>query len=438
MLQLTEKLRNMSGGDSAAKQLLFLREKLAQKIKKSPSTRELELFARTCYLAGISAQDSLNLMDFHTSIALYVEGIMAAKSIKSNLLVSIGLLHLSNALRLIGKTKASLRLLEKAESLSDDPWISGRAGILQGRIAGTLGNHQLLELSMNKLTKALEKLNISDGQVNLSAKIEVEARALANLGSLDEAVELLITHLPLIDSGPMTWRTIAKITFAETLAYRGETQLAQQHIIEAISLARALGLDRQLKRARDCAKILNLDISGVNVSYALNLIKVLNNVEHGITNWRDYENIVTSILKYCFVPPLEHCNIQNKSWDGSDRIDITFRNTSPLLYFWRTMKERFDANIIICEVKNIKEIGNREINQLSSYLDNTKGRFGILIKRMPTTPGELRIIERRLRKGELILILCDNDLKEMIHLKIANSDPSSVLKEKYNVLLERY
>ena len=102
------------------------------------------------------------------------------------------------------------------------------------------------------------------------------------------------------------------------------------------------------------------------------------------------------------------------------------------------MLTRHQAVQVVFEVKNVKEIENDHFNQLAMYLSDLFGHLGFLVTRLE--PSE-RILTKALSiynsNQRVILILSDEDLKRMLHIRAHGENPSTLLNKKYVKLTRR-
>jgi tetratricopeptide (TPR) repeat protein len=436
LLVAAEELRDAGRSMQAARHLKHIEARLLRRIGERPQQSLLEMYAQACYLRGVSVADHSDLGDLWDAVGLYRKGLLASAETDSALLRSTGLLHLSKAYRLLGSYRLALRLSMLAEQISSRPWVSGRAGILEGRIAGILQDRSLLESSLAKVQRALDA-GVTGGQVNRLAFAEVEARARAALGDVDRAVEILLEATQQDERLPMTWRSIARVTLGELLAGLGEGTLASSVLSEAVSMTRALNLVRQSARALASASLLGITIDASAGARCRELAARIAEIPSGMADWASYQALVAAALIHLFVPPLSHPSVQAESWDRVDRPDLLLVNNAPL-GFWRMVRECHRARLVVCEIKNVTAVGNPEVNQLCSYFDDEKGRFGMLVKRTTATSNETRIAVRKYRRGDLPLILSDADMTEMLRARAVGRDPSVVLSERYAAFMAMY
>jgi hypothetical protein len=101
-------------------------------------------------------------------------------------------------------------------------------------------------------------------------------------------------------------------------------------------------------------------------------------------------------------------------------------------------KHQISAPYIIIECKNYEDnIGNPALDQLAGRFSNNRGVFGLLVYRKSSKEEEFFqncISHRRDRRNECIIPLNDNDIIEMLNLKLQNEDMNDLLRNKLQSL----
>ena len=106
--------------------------------------------------------------------------------------------------------------------------------------------------------------------------------------------------------------------------------------------------------------------------------------------------------------------------------------------FFTTIEKYFNSKYILFEYKNYDDlIGQGEIHSTEKYLYKTALRnVAIIITRRGINENGRRTIEGILREtGRLIIVLNDEDIKEMINLYNKNKEVSIILENKLDELL---
>lgn len=159
------------------------------------------------------------------------------------------------------------------------------------------------------------------------------------------------------------------------------------------------------------------------------LLENLLQIPPGRENWRQYEDICIEILNYVFIPPLLAPKIQSKSEDGLDRVDAIYPISSgdPI---WGRIQIQFKTRYVVAEFKNyINPPDQKAVESLSQYLYIPGLRsFGILCSRKKASDSALKARRRAwLDANKLIVLLCDQDMQEMLNLKANDQNPAQVI-----------
>jgi hypothetical protein len=181
--------------------------------------------------------------------------------------------------------------------------------------------------------------------------------------------------------------------------------------------------------------IINADNTGIT------LWNELNELLPGTNDATKYENRCIKILEFLFrntkEPNLTLWKKQLTTDDGLNRNDllckISYGNR-----FWTELAGDFNTRYIVFEFKNYTDpIGQREIFTTEKYLFLTALRsVSFIIARRGASENAIKAAKGALKEaGKLIVILDNNDLKEMVELKDKGSEPHSVLEKRIDELL---
>lgn len=167
---------------------------------------------------------------------------------------------------------------------------------------------------------------------------------------------------------------------------------------------------------------------------AKELLDRLDGLKAGEDYWREWEDLCIEILNYAFIPPLSIPKVQSRSEDGLDRRDAIYSighgHTS-----WDSIKAECRTRFAVAEFKNYTHApGQREVESIQQYLFTKAMRsFGILCSRQSPSESALKARRRAwLEFDKLIVLLSDEDLREIILAKSSGGDPSEVLDAHLN------
>lgn len=152
------------------------------------------------------------------------------------------------------------------------------------------------------------------------------------------------------------------------------------------------------------------------------LLGAVTSIRTGNETATEYENAAEALLTALFYPALLHPFKQHPIHQGRKRVDITYTNASQSGFFaW--LGQHYPSSMIFVECKNYgKEIGNPEVDQLSSRFGPNRGRVGILLCRSLADPETAlaRCRDTATDQRGFILILDDDRLAELVVERRAN------------------
>ena len=165
------------------------------------------------------------------------------------------------------------------------------------------------------------------------------------------------------------------------------------------------------------------------------VIEELKSIEPGNSDAKKYENTMLTILKALFCPPLTDPHTQVRTSDGREIIDITFQNSAES-GFWHDIKNRHNNFVIVFELKNMVDLANEEFNQISSRLDDKRGRFGVLISRDNDNLDLQRAYRKLNNQDQIILNITDREIIDMLQLIPLGDSPTDYISKIYRRFLE--
>lgn len=164
---------------------------------------------------------------------------------------------------------------------------------------------------------------------------------------------------------------------------------------------------------------------------AKSYINRLADLKPGKRDAKHYELLMEEILKFLFSKHLSDFLVQCRHHDGDEIWDIVAFNKSgdP---FWSTIRQQHNAGQILFELKNVRLLRSDSILQLADYLGDPLMHFGILVTRNPPHISAAKkarsVIDKR---KDIILILTDDDIIEMLRVKMNGDDPTPSLSHIY-------
>jgi hypothetical protein len=167
-------------------------------------------------------------------------------------------------------------------------------------------------------------------------------------------------------------------------------------------------------------------------SHAQELQRRLVQIRPGRADWPAYQKLCGEILDYLFCPPLSAPISERTNEAENNRRDFILPNYSNG-GFWAFLRDRYHADHIVVDAKNYTgEIKKAEVLQLANYLSlHGPGHFGIIVTRKGADSSAL--VTRREQwtvYSKLILVLDDEDIKQMLKAKEASEDPDLLIRQK--------
>jgi hypothetical protein len=162
------------------------------------------------------------------------------------------------------------------------------------------------------------------------------------------------------------------------------------------------------------------------------LRKRLEAIHPGRVQWPEYQKLCGEILDYLFCPPLATPISERTNEAETNRRDFILPNYANS-GFWAFLRGRYGADHVVVDAKNYTdEIKKTEVLQLANYLSlHGPGHFGIIITR--NGADNSAIVTRREQwtvYSKLILILNDEDIKQMLEAKGAPGEADLLIRQK--------
>lgn len=157
----------------------------------------------------------------------------------------------------------------------------------------------------------------------------------------------------------------------------------------------------------------------------------LKGIKKGKASWTQYEKTCEKILKYLFPNDLHGWHSQKRTDDGLNRYDYICR-VRPTTEFWKFVIDHLDSRYILFEFKNYSgKIKQGQILTTEKYLlERGLRRMAIIMTRVGAEPHAVAMTQGAMREhGKLMLIVDDEKVCEMLHMKERGEDPTDCLFE---------
>lgn len=157
----------------------------------------------------------------------------------------------------------------------------------------------------------------------------------------------------------------------------------------------------------------------------------LKGIKRGRSTWAQYEKTCEKILKYLFPNDLHGWHSQKRTDDGLNRYDYVCR-VRPTTEFWKFVIDHLDSRYILFEFKNYSgKIRQGQILTTEKYLlERGLRRVAIIMTRAGAEAHAIAMTQGAMREhGKLMLIVDDDKVCEMLHMKERGEDPTDCLFE---------
>lgn len=161
------------------------------------------------------------------------------------------------------------------------------------------------------------------------------------------------------------------------------------------------------------------------------LCQELKRIKKGKSSWSQYEKVCEKILKYLFANDLHGWHSQKRTDDGLNRYDYVCR-VRPTTEFWKFVIDHLDSRYVLFEFKNYSgKIKQGQILTTEKYLlERGLRRMAIIMTRVGAEPHAVLMTQGAMREhGKLMLIVNDEKICEMLHMKERGEDPTDCLFE---------
>jgi hypothetical protein len=165
---------------------------------------------------------------------------------------------------------------------------------------------------------------------------------------------------------------------------------------------------------------------------AVELLERLDAVKPGRAEWSIYQTLCGDMLDFLLCPPLSSPLGELPNSAKVNRRDFVLPNYATT-GFWEYMRAYYAGHYIVVDAKNYTgNVKKGEVLQLANYLSaHGAGLFGMIVCRngadrsAEVTRREQWVIHRK-----MIIIVNDDDLRQMMSLRTSDTDPSDLLRQK--------
>ena len=171
--------------------------------------------------------------------------------------------------------------------------------------------------------------------------------------------------------------------------------------------------------------------------YQNRLIQMENNLKTlpcGSPSAFDFEEIVGEMLKLCFYRWLHNVQPHQRDYEGRVVRDWIASNRAAD-GFWEMIRTRYDATQVVWECKNFEELTPECFHQMSYYLTNPIGRFGIIAFRGEIKKTYYGHLKRIAEDKKLILLLGQKDLLVFIRQARNGKIKEDHIQDRYDTIV---
>lgn len=157
----------------------------------------------------------------------------------------------------------------------------------------------------------------------------------------------------------------------------------------------------------------------------------LRSITKGKRSWAKYEKVCEKILRYLFPNDLHGWHAQMRTDDGLNRYDYVCR-VRPTTEFWKFVIDHLNSRYVLFEFKNYADrIKQGQILTTEKYLlEKGLRRMAIVMTRVGADSHAVVMTQGAMREhGKLMLIINDEKVCEMLHMKERGEDPTDCLFE---------
>lgn len=158
----------------------------------------------------------------------------------------------------------------------------------------------------------------------------------------------------------------------------------------------------------------------------------LRTIAPGKRGWSAYQQFCEEALDFLFRPPLEAPLSETSDAVRVNRRDFILPNYAGD-GFWSFMRTHYSADHVVVDAKNFTGLVTKTaVLQVTNYLSaRGAGLFGLIITRRGAERGALWTIrEQWVLYGKLVVVLVDNDMRQMLTARDAGDDPSITIRQK--------
>ena len=168
-------------------------------------------------------------------------------------------------------------------------------------------------------------------------------------------------------------------------------------------------------------------------------LALLQNHPTGPGGAKEFEKIVGDVIKLCFFRSLTNIQQSERTDDGSCIRDWVASNRA-IGGFWEMVRNKYGATQVVWECKNYENLKSDDFHQVQYYLNDTFGRFGIIVFRGNEIKNSylqhIRNVAQKNKAG-LILPLLQKDLEVFLRQAIKGAFKEGHIQDRFDSVIRK-
>lgn len=167
-------------------------------------------------------------------------------------------------------------------------------------------------------------------------------------------------------------------------------------------------------------------------------LDALKSLPRGRDHARAFEDLVGRIIQLCFFRALTNVQPRVRDHDGATIRDWVASNRA-VNGFWEVIRSKYGATQVVWECKNYDELCANDFHQVSYYLSETFGRFGVIAYRGDYNSNYARHISAVANKNQsgLIMLLGQRDLEVFLRQALNGVFKESHIQDRFDFFVRQ-
>ncbi|MCP4703237.1 MAG: transposase [candidate division Zixibacteria bacterium] len=168
-------------------------------------------------------------------------------------------------------------------------------------------------------------------------------------------------------------------------------------------------------------------------------LEELKKLPKGTSGASRFEELVGQVIKLCFFRSLTNIQPKERTVDGCSIRDWIASNRATD-GFWEMVRNKYGATQVVWECKNYDDLHSDDFHQVSYYLSDTFGRFGIIAFRGNELKSQyFRHISNVANKNQsgLIMLLTQKDLEVFLRQSIKGAFKETHIQDRHDFIVRQ-